>query len=99
MGLDVIYIQAKRWGEKTVQRDDIHQFVGALHGKRANKGVFITTSRFSDGAMTYVNAIVPKVILIDGKTLANYMIDFNLGVTRAATYEVKRIDSDYFSEE
>jgi restriction system protein len=98
LGLDVIYLQAKRW-EGTVGRPEIQRFVGALHGKRARKGVFITTGRFSEDAIDYVNNIEPKVILIDGRTLANLMIDCNLGTTTAASYEVKRIDSDYFGEE
>jgi len=98
LGLDVIYIQAKKW-EGTVGRPEIQRFVGALHGKRAKKGVFITTGRFSDDARTYIETIDPKVILIDNKALANYMIDFNLGVARASIYEVKRIDSDFFTEE
>ena len=98
LGLDVIYVQAKKW-EGTVGRPEIQKFVGALHGKRARKGVFITTGRFSEDAVTYVQTIDPKVILIDGRTLAEYMIDFNLGVATSTTYEVKRIDSDYFTEE
>lgn len=98
LGLDAIYIQAKRW-EGTVGRPEIHKFVGALHGKRAKKGVFITTGRFSEEAYEYVKTIDPKVILIDGKSLANFMIDFNLGTSINVTYEIKRIDSDYFTEE
>lgn len=98
LGLDAIYLQAKRW-DGTVGRPEIQKFVGALHGKRAKKGVFITTGRFADDAIKYVNSIDPKVILIDGKTLVNYMIDFNLGVTTTGKYELKRIDTDYFSEE
>lgn len=98
LGLDVIYLQAKRW-EGTVGRPEIQKFVGALHCKRAKKGVFITTGRFSDDAVDYVNTIDPKVILIDGKTLVNYMIDFDLGVTTQNHYKIKKIDSDYFSEE
>lgn len=98
LGLDVIYIQAKKW-EGTVGRPEIQRFVGALHGKRAKKGVFITTGRFSDEARSYVETIDPKVILIDYKVLAGYMIDFNLGVAPASTYEIKRIDSDFFAEE
>jgi restriction system protein len=98
LGLDVIYLQAKRW-DSTVGRPEIQRFVGALHGQRAKKGVFITTGRFSSDALDYVATIDPKVILIDGRTLVEYMIDFNLGVSIATTYEVKRIDSDYFSEE
>lgn len=98
LGLDVIYLQAKRW-DGTVGRPEIQKFVGALHGKRAKKGVFITTGRFSDDALRYVESIDPKVILIDGKKLAELMIDCGLGTTSTATYEIKRIDSDYFSEE
>ena len=98
LGLDIIYLQAKRW-EGTVGRPEIQRFVGALHGKRARKGVFITTGRFSDDAISYVNSIDPKVILLDGRALANLMIDFNLGATTIANYELKRIDSDYFGED
>ena len=98
LGLDVIYIQAKRW-QNTVGRPEIQRFVGALHGKRAKKGVFITTSNFSYEAQTYAASIDPKVVLIDGLRLAQFMIDFNVGVAVSRTYEVKRIDSDYFAEE
>jgi restriction system protein len=98
LGLDVIYVQAKKW-EGTVGRPEIQRFVGALHGRRAKKGVFITTGRFSEEARSYVETIDPKVILIDYKALANHMIDFNLGVASASTYEIKRIDSDFFAEE
>lgn len=98
LGLDVVYIQAKRW-ENTVGRPDLQKFVGALHGKRARKGVFITTSSFSTEAQTYVATIDPRVVLIDGRQLAEYMIDFGVGVTTKTAYEVKRIDSDYFIEE
>jgi restriction system protein len=98
LGLDVIYLQAKKW-EGTVGRPEIHKFVGALHGKRAKKGVFITTATFSAEAVEYVEKIDPKVVLIDGRHLANLMIDFNVGVTPVSSYETKRIDSDYFSEE
>jgi restriction system protein len=98
LGLDVIYIQAKKW-EGSVGRPEIQKFVGALHGKRAKKGVFITTSAFSSDAIDYVEKIDPKVVLIDGSRLAELMIDFNVGVTPGATYETKKIDSDYFTEE
>jgi restriction system protein len=98
LGLDIIYIQAKRWAG-TVGRPEIQKFVGALHGKRARKGVFLTTSTFSAEAKEYVAHIDPRVLLIDGAELADYMIDLNLGVTPKATFEIKRIDTDYFSEE
>lgn len=98
LGLDMIYIQAKRW-EGTVGRPEIQKFVGALHGKRARKGVFITTGSFSSDARDYVSRIDPRVVLIDGKDLASYMLDLDLGVTPKAIFEVKRIDSDYFSDE
>lgn len=98
LGLDVIYLQAKRW-EGTVGRPEIQKFVGALTGKRAKKGVFITTGEFADTAYKYVESIEPKVILIDGRALASYMIDFDLGVSTTATYRIKRTDSDYFVEE
>jgi restriction system protein len=97
LGLDVIYIQAKKW-EGNVGRPEIQKFVGALHGKRAKKGVFITTS-FSADAIDYVARIEPKVVLVDGRMLADLMIDFNVGVTPITSYETKRIDFDYFSEE
>lgn len=98
LGLDTIYLQAKKW-EGTVGRPEIQKFVGALHGKRAKKGVFITTGTFSSDATEYVGNIDPKVVLIDGRQLAEFMIDFGLGVTESSTYHVKRIDSDYFGEE
>lgn len=98
LGLDTIYIQAKRW-EGTVGRPEIQRFVGALHGRRARKGVFITTSSFSAEASEYVSHIDPRVVLIDGRQLAEYMLDLNVGVTTRTTYELKRIDSDYFTEE
>jgi restriction system protein len=98
LGLDTIYIQAKRW-TGTVGRPEIQRFVGALHGKRAHKGVFLTTGSFSAEAHQYVSLIDPRVVLIDGRELAEYMLDLNLGVTTKAVYELKRVDSDYFSEE
>lgn len=98
LGLDVIYLQAKRW-EGSVGRPELQKFVGALHGKRAKKGVFITTDQFTKEAIEYVKTIDPRVILIDGKRLTQYMIDFNLGVTPSSTYEIKKIDTDYFNEE
>ena len=98
LGLDAIYIQAKRW-DGSVGRPEIQKFVGALHGKRARKGVFITTGNFSAEARDYVSRIDPRVVLIDGRELASYMVDLDLGVTPKATYQVKRIDSDYFVDE
>jgi len=98
LGLDVIYIQAKRW-EGTVSRPEIQKFVGALAGQRAKKGVFITTSDFSKEAIVYASQMDTKIVLIDGETLAQYMIDYNLGVSVQNVYEIKKIDSDYFEEE
>ena len=98
LGLDVIYLQAKRW-EGVVGRPEIQKFVGALQGQRAKKGVFITTSDFTKEAVEYVRNIDNKVVLINGALLANLMMDNNVGVSLAATYEIKKVDSDYFLEE
>jgi len=98
LGLDVIYIQAKRWDNSTVGRPEIQKFVGALQGKRAKKGVFITTSYFSSDARDYVSHINDRVVLIDGEQLAQFMIAHNVGVSTVETYEIKKIDSDYFEE-
>lgn len=98
LGLDKIYLQAKQWTSVVVGRPELQKFVGALAGKSANKGVFITTSCFSKEAREYVRGLTQKVVLIDGKELANYMIEFNVGVTPKKVYEVKRIDIDYFEE-
>lgn len=98
LGLDVIYIQAKRW-EGTVPRPEIQKFVGALAGQRAKKGVFITTSTFTKEAVSYAAQMDAKIVLIDGEQLAQYMIDYNLGVSVQNTYEIKKIDLDYFEEE
>lgn len=95
LGLDTIYIQAKRW-ESSVGRPEIQKFVGALMGRRARRGIFITTSSFSKEAVEYVSTIDFKVILIDGKRLAELMIDYDVGVTVVSSYQLKRIDSDYF---
>lgn len=100
LGLDTIYIQAKRWNlNNTVGRPEIQRFVGALMGRRARKGIFITTSDFSMEARNYVNNIDFKVVLIDGKRLAEMMIDYDVGVSTVLTYPLKRTDSDYFSED
>lgn len=95
LGLDTIYIQAKKW-ENVVGRPEIQKFVGALMGKRAKKGIFITTSSFSASAEDYVTNIDAKIVTIDGKHLAELMIDFDIGVTPVTAYQLKRIDSDYF---
>ncbi|MCL6515316.1 restriction endonuclease [Alicyclobacillus sp.] len=97
LGLDVVYLQAKRW-EGTVGRPVVQAFAGSLEGHRARKGILITTSQFSSDAQEYVTRIEKKIVLIDGEHLANLMIDFNVGVTEAARYVVKRIDNDYFDE-
>ncbi|MCE5270673.1 restriction endonuclease [bacterium] len=98
LGLDAIYIQAKRW-ESTVGRPDIQKFVGALSGQKAKKGLFITTSNFSSEAEDYVSRVDTKIVLIDGETLTQLMIDHGVGVSTISNYEIKKIDSDYFSEE
>lgn len=98
LGLDLIYIQAKRW-DGTVGRPEIQKFAGALQGHRARKGVFITTSSFSADALEFTSRIESKIVLIDGTSLAKYMIDHNVGVSISRSYDVKKIDSDYFSEE
>lgn len=98
LGLDVIYIQAKRWAN-TVGRPEVQAFAGSLEGNRAKKGVFITTSQFSADAKAYVSQIEKKIVLIDGERLSEMMIDHDVGVSVGETYAVKRIDSDYFSEE
>jgi restriction system protein len=97
LGLEVLYIQAKRWSN-TVGRPEIQRFVGALRGQNARKGVFITTSSFSNEAIEYVRGLQDKVVLIDGEMLANLMIDHSVGVALEEAYEIKRVDSDYFNE-
>ncbi len=97
LGLDVIYVQAKRW-EGNVSRPEIQKFAGALQGQRARKGVFITTSNFTREATRYVDTIDSKIVLIDGNQLAQLMIDHDVGVSIEKTYEIKRVDSDYFAE-
>jgi len=96
LGLDVIYIQAKRW-ENSVGSKEIRNFVGSLAGQKANKGVFITTSTYTKDALSFVSNIQQKVILIDGDLLAQLMIDNDIGVSKVASYEIKKIDSDYFT--
>lgn len=98
LGLDVVYIQAKRWDSNPVGRPDVMQFAGALQAQRANKGIFITTSRFTDDARSYVSQIGSKIVLIDGEQLTNLMIEHDVGVSTVSLYPVKKVDSDYFEE-
>jgi len=98
LGLDVIYLQAKKW-ENTVGRPEIQKFAGALQGQRAKRGVFITTSNFSKGAIEYAGLIESKIVLLDGDALTKLMVDNNVGVSTLGHYEVKKIDFDYFDNE
>ncbi len=100
LGLDIIYIQAKKWKPgNIVGRPELQKFVGALAGQGAKKGIFITTSTFTKEALDYTPRNETKIVLIDGTQLAQLMIDYNLGCTTQQTYELKKIDSDYFGEE
>jgi len=98
LGLDVIYLQAKRW-DSIVGRPEVQKFAGALQGRKAKKGVFITTSKFSDDAHDFVSKIDNKIVLIDGEKLAQLMIDYDIGVSKHVSFEIKKIDWDYFTEE
>jgi restriction system protein len=99
LGLDRIYVQAKRYGAgKTVGRPEIQEFVGALHGAQADRGVFITTSRFTPEAIAYADRVAARVVLIDGQTLSGLMVRHNIGVQDQQTYVIKRIDEDFFEE-
>jgi restriction system protein len=97
LGLDSIYLQAKRW-ENPVGRPVVQGFAGSLEAHRARKGVFITTSKFSQDAREYVQRIEKRIVLIDGEQLTNLMIDHGVGVTDVAVYSIKRIDEDYFED-
>jgi restriction system protein len=98
LGLDIVYIQAKRWDNNPVGRPDVMQFAGALQAQKATKGIFITTSRFTEDAKKYVSQIGSKIVLIDGEQLTNLMIDNDIGVSTVALYPLKKIDADYFEE-
>jgi restriction system protein len=99
LGLDKVYLQAKKWDKGTVGRPEIQKFVGALHGKGANKGIFITTSTFTKDALEYANSLKGMtLILIDGNKLVDYMLKYNVGVQVKNTIEIKKIDEDYFEE-
>jgi restriction system protein len=95
LGLDTIYIQAKRW-ENTVPVSAVRDFAGSLLSKKARKGVFITTSSFPQSAYEFVRSIDPKIVLIDGEQLTRMMIEYNVAVAKSKVYEIKRIDNDYF---
>ena len=97
LGLDVIYVQAKRW-KANIGRPEIQNFVGALAGRKAAKGIFITTSAFHDNAREYAAGLHQKIVLIDGRRLAELMIEHGIGVSEEHAYSVKKIDSDYFDE-
>lgn len=99
LGLDVVYIQAKRYAaDNTIGRDRIQQFAGALVGQGASKGVFVTTSSFTKGAIEYANRVPQRIILIDGGELTRLMVQYGVGVRIERTVEIKRIDLDYFDE-
>ncbi|MEW5552152.1 restriction endonuclease [Peribacillus frigoritolerans] len=99
LGLDMIYLQAKRWKkESTVSRPDIQTFVGSLIGKQASKGIFITTAKFSQGAIEYARSIDKRVILIDGQQLTDLMFKYNVGVSDEEVFITKKIDLDFFED-
>ena len=99
LGLDNIYIQAKRWTDKPVGSPDLDQFSGALSKKKATKGIFITTSAFTKDAQASLKDYTSRIVLIDGAQLAKYMIDYGVGVSLTDVFELKKIDSDFFEEE
>ncbi|MBR4092800.1 MAG: restriction endonuclease [Oscillospiraceae bacterium] len=101
LGFSNIYIQAKQWNpDATVDRPEIQKFVGALQGQQSQKGLFITTAKFSSGAIQYAqNLLGVKVVLIDGTTLTKLMLKYNIGVSIEHSYEIKKIDSDFFTDE
>jgi restriction system protein len=99
LGLDRIYVQAKRYAaERAVGRPEIQEFVGALHGAQADRGIFITTSRFTPEAVTYADRVAARVILLDGLALSGLMVRYNIGVQDQQTYVIKRVDEDFFDE-
>jgi restriction system protein len=98
LGLDVVYVQAKRYTEKHVGRPDIQAFVGALHGAQASRGVFITTSRFSSDAHDYAERVNARLVLIDGPELASLMIEHDCGVITEETYTLKQVDENFFDQ-
>jgi len=98
LGLDVIYIQAKRW-DGNISRPEIQKFAGALQGKKANKGIYITTAFFTKESQEFVRSITSKIILIDGDRLSELLIEYDIGVNTVQTFKLKKIDSDYFVED
>jgi restriction system protein len=99
LGLDRIYVQAKRYAEETpVRRPEIQEFVGALHGAQADRGIFVTTSRFTHDAEDYAERVAARLVLIDGRMLADLMVKYNVGVQDRETYVIKRIDEDFFED-
>lgn len=98
LGLDVVCIQAKRW-QNSVGRPEVQAFAGSMEGHRAKKGVMLTTAKFSKDAHDYVSRIERKIVLIDGRQLAELMIDHGIGTTISRTYEIRRVDSDYFADD
>jgi restriction system protein len=98
LGLETIYVQAKRW-QGSVGRPEIQRFAGALQGQRARKGVFITASSFTTDAVSYAASIQTTIVLVDGAQLAEFMIDHDVGVTPVKTYQIKKVDLDYFATE
>ena len=99
LGLDRIYVQAKRYGaSRAVGRPEIQEFVGALHGAQADRGIFITTSRFTPEATTYADRVAARVVLIDGAALSALMVRHNIGVQDQQAYVIKRVDEDFFEE-
>jgi restriction system protein len=99
LGLDRIYVQAKRYrAEQSVGRPEIQAFVGALQGTQADRGIFITTSRFTADAATYAERVPARVVLVDGRMLAELMVKHNIGVQDQETYVIKRIDEDFFED-
>ena len=98
LGLDLLYIQAKRWDNTTVGSPEIQKFVGALYGKKAKKGIFITTSTFSKAAVDYAAGLDSKVILLDDARLAELMFEHGVGVSTVNSYEIKKVDNDFFDD-
>jgi restriction system protein len=99
LGLDRIYVQAKCYAaDRSVGRPEIQEFVGALHGAQADRGIFITTGRFTSDAKDYAERVTARLVLIDGRMLAELMVNLNIGVQARETYVIKRIDEDFFED-